>query len=1031
MIVVASGATACSSGHPTNADVATARRQEAIWNGFDDVDTPAANAVVRLQGGGRVCTGTLVSPTLVLTANHCALGSTCGNISGAAAVGASVSVGSSVDAPAAIQADAAAPGVTAARIRRISSLLGAPTDCAEDGDSDLVLVETFPPIVNEALPSRPSLAPIPGGSKSLKTVGWGRTESGANASVRQTGGPFVLAAGVDYEPVDTGEIRLLLTNGDLYGGNDGGDSGGPLLLRRPTGEWDQVGVYSGRASKTTTPTTVNRFTNLTNDGNDGWLATVAADPLRPGKWRGEGDYAGPCDTTLDPDCDRFYDAPICTVTNGKETCKLDDNCPGVYNPAQLASPDVDGDGQADGGPNADADRDGVPDYCDTHPLCSYLLDAKGYDTDGDGLCGEFDALCPHDPLNDADGDGVCDGGGKDNCPGIANDQANCNEEAEAATKSTVLGDACDPVPCPGFVANTISTKECADGGCTTVTTLPVDAPNLTVKAQGSRSVTGAGSEVGVLAATDHRYCIEGEYPDPMGIPVPTRCFDQDAVSDAFLVTPLTMENAASRFHRVHVDQVSSASSQTAPIVYHSSQPEVGAWWRYDLDFPAWATSSWGAGWVKDPTQTPFVPTDQTGRYWMHADTPVGQSQQVGGNGLHTKLNGDPGVSLANHYRAVYPVTQTTYWIPLPSTACPPPFGCFQPFDTCIGGECLEAPCLGGGCEQVCLSCAFGELPALDRYESRVLGAVEGGEIGLLTRAGGFVHLGPGSLSAGARALLANPARGVLRAVEPNRNVGRGLELPQALVLDASSFEVVESLTVRGPSMFTGREVVAADDEHRGGESGGDARALPLVAGVATPRTRPQVLYSSAVGLAFTLGGRDAAGKPLHDLWTYALDAPAEGWTQLQVKGVSLGDVVAATYAYADARLWVLDEVKGPWGVKIARLLKVNPFTGDATVLGAWPRLGAFDRHWLGVDRDGSVLLTASSRRRGGSHLIVRLATRGDVRVTGIAGGRGALAAAPIVDRSGVTLLGPARPGSGAAYDVRRTPSLSMRVGAWA
>ena len=53
-------------------------------------------------------------------------------------------------------------------------------------------------------------------------------------------------------------------------------------------------------------------------------------------------------------------------------------------------------------------------------------------------------------LKDFDGDGVLNQ--DDNCVGVANaDQANCNASAEIDRGGRVLGDACDPVPCPSAV----------------------------------------------------------------------------------------------------------------------------------------------------------------------------------------------------------------------------------------------------------------------------------------------------------------------------------------------------------------------------------------------------------------------------------------------------------------------------------------------------------------------------------------------------------------------------------------------------
>lgn len=64
---------------------------------------------------------------------------------------------------------------------------------------------------------------------------------------------------------------------------------------------------------------------------------------------------GACDKTNDPDCDGFYDTIPGTYARGS------DNCPGVYNPAQLSGP-ANADGVVDGGPVDDPDGDGIPTY---------------------------------------------------------------------------------------------------------------------------------------------------------------------------------------------------------------------------------------------------------------------------------------------------------------------------------------------------------------------------------------------------------------------------------------------------------------------------------------------------------------------------------------------------------------------------------------------------------------------------------------------------------------------------------------------
>jgi hypothetical protein len=153
-----------------------------------------------------------------------------------------------------------------------------------------------------------------------------------------------------------------------------------------------------------------------------------------------------------------------------DTC---DDCStlGLPDPTQDGM-DTDADGVCNAG-DPDDDNDTVPDSTDADPFDRYTcqdLDADtcddcsvlgvpsplqdGVDTDVDGACDDGDA-CTSDANNDADGDGICVGGGylppktgdNDNCPDVSNSgQVNTDwalELAGAYVPGDALGDACD------------------------------------------------------------------------------------------------------------------------------------------------------------------------------------------------------------------------------------------------------------------------------------------------------------------------------------------------------------------------------------------------------------------------------------------------------------------------------------------------------------------------------------------------------------------------------------------------------------
>jgi hypothetical protein len=398
---------------------------EQAWHGssvHDDTDSLRANVVVSLSGTTPSPTGILITPTAVLTAAHC---------TGVPAPGDSytIQVGQKISAFKQFASDR----------QNVPHLF----TNNWDQSNDLAIVFLKDPVLEDAIISRPSLtAPVPES---------GNDGSGSHEYNAPPGGAIGLAGwarGINIpSPVRQAALfsRVSLLHSTAGGGqlwalketdsaaDDKGDSGGPLFVEYADGRRDPIGILHGNLVGDLQ--TVD-FCSYLNGGNcDAWTditrgaiadwvraqmvdvnhgqhwldmhpSIVAGQP----RWRGEVDYTGPKDPVRDPDGDHWYTEH--------------DNCPLVANVDQ-----------------ADANDDGIGDAC---------------------------AICPCDPNNDQDHDTVCgpsctpgspgcpercgqDAGltKVDNCPAVSNiGQANCNEYSEVTLQEAVLGDACDPVPCP-------------------------------------------------------------------------------------------------------------------------------------------------------------------------------------------------------------------------------------------------------------------------------------------------------------------------------------------------------------------------------------------------------------------------------------------------------------------------------------------------------------------------------------------------------------------------------------------------------
>lgn len=190
---------------------------------------------------------------------------------------------------------------------------------------------------------------------------------------------------------------------------------------------------------------------------------------------------------------------------------------------------------------------------------------------------------------------------------------------------------------------------------------------------------------------------------------------------------------------------------------------------------------------------------------------------------------------------------------------------------------------------------------------------------------------------------------------------------------------------------------------RGVPTGGLAAQTSLSASSAEPPPREQFALAMSKKLAalFLAGGKNSQGE-VRDLWRY--DLGTRQWTAIPVVGETLGRVLAMTFRGPDRALYLVDETKSGW-FHVGRILRIDPFTGEARVLGAWPRVQAFQRFFLSVAQSGDLVLGASQdKTKKGSHAVVVFApgSGGSLDLRWSLFGLGALGGAPTLTRDGLT-----------------------------
>jgi hypothetical protein len=665
----------------------------------------------------------------------------------------------------------------------------------------------------------------------------------------------------------------------------------------------------------------------------------------------------------------------------------------------------------------DRDGDGLVGSADFCPL----IKGGAIDTDGDGA-GDLCDPCPcsiQERFADQDGDRVCSvacpGSTPDNCPFVANpNQRNINRDAEQYSKggpnntpALPYGDACEPVPVPEFDVNAAPStvvaarcrqlawnlEQCSEAWINSDISFTPQGSHPTGDKRDSTAQASAGEIQQDGLTTTAYFCVPGPNNDCSAPKV--------SGNDAFTLTASDTDTAAIyRFAKLRPAGGGPLSETLPPVPYFASTGVSHELvWDGLGDLARWRAQSWGSG-LADPSAILDGPTPQPGRLWFHTTPTAGTAalpgyhgapflvgKQVGFHRLDDATAGYPEAeaNLANAYWGGWPVEAkrrmvlTRYKENLETIPVPPCIECKQPT--------LPRP-------DDCLVCSLGRSPTdgravtipvlVDPFNPLVIAAPDG--------AGSFRDV-RNALSPRVLAAMATPHR-LVAATDPTPTGEAASRRPLAVLLAPRGNAVVE--TLYGGSLALGvRADVAPTGAARLASPPPSVAAGTPPAPWSTASGSFVTTYNRQQGELFVVSAK--VGQRAGEVWAHDVENAA--WTRLALTGnVRLEQPIAAVFLPNTNALWVLDEGRAGFA-RMARLLRIDRTTGVVTVVTSYPRLGVYDSQYLLEDRDGRLLVAASSRWLG-AHALVSFDGNGAIVAFGFA--KGALAAPPIVDGEGYT-----------------------------